>query len=221
MKKLFLSFVLLLIILQAVVAQIAIVPKIGVTRASLRTTTARQDLQAISGIIGGVGVNVPVNQVWSLQPEVLYLQKGFRKGPDQMFRHTYLEIPLLLKVSLPGKGLIHYLTGGPSAGLLLSSHYQEANGTNSLLKGRNLAIQVNETLATNAEQRSVFHKAELGIHLGAGASCPLGTGRALLELRYGQSLTDFFSMGSTACTTRFTNRAIGLALGYCLPLGNQ
>jgi hypothetical protein len=221
MKNLLLWFVLVLIVPQVVVAQVALIPKIGITKASLHSTAGGSDLQAITGLVAGVGVNLPVNQIWSLQPEVLYQQKGFRKGPDQLVRHTYLEIPLLLKVSLPGKALVPYLIGGPSAGLLLSSHYQQANGNSLPLRGRNIAIQVNEMLETHTEQNSAFHKAELGVQLGAGASCPLGRGRALLELRYGQSLTDFFSMGSTAGTTRFTNRAIGLTLGYSLPLGKQ
>lgn len=217
MKKLLLLFVFLLIVPQVIVAQVAIIPKIGVSKASLHSSAAGAELQAITGLLAGVGVNLPVNQVWSLQPEAFYLQKGFRKGLDQMFRHTYLEIPLLLKVSLPGKALVPYLIGGPSAGLLLSSHYQQANGKGLQLSGRNLAIQLNETLVTKAEQSSTFHKAELGVQLGAGASFPLRKGRALLELRYGQSLTDFFSIGSIAGTTRFTNRAIGLVLGYSLP----
>jgi hypothetical protein len=220
-KKLFLTFGLLALVFPVLLAQIAIVTKAGVTLANLYTTSTRQELQTITGWMAGVGVNVPISKVWSLQPELLYLQKGFRMGHDQRCRLDYLELPFLLKVNFENQGFIPYLVGGPSASLLLEGIYRDASGTLLKLNRQKVAIGMRETLTTGTEQNSIFHKAELGFQLGAGASLPLPKGRALVKLRYGQSLTDFFRMTSISGNSKYTNRVVQLTLGYALSVGKQ
>lgn len=60
------------------------------------------DRGAKLGFTGGVFAEVPVASGFSLQPEVLYTQKGVsRDEPNESIGVDYLEIPVLAKVALP------------------------------------------------------------------------------------------------------------------------
>lgn len=69
---------------------------------------------------GGVLVNIKLSDRFSLQPEVLYSQKG-TKGADDSNRINlnYVDLPVLLRVATGLGGL--FIEGGPQLGYLAGS----------------------------------------------------------------------------------------------------
>jgi len=78
--------------------------------------------------VGGF-VTYSINEMFAIQPEVLYTQKGAKweaEDWNDTEKLTYLEIPVLAKVTIPTQGNISpNLFVGPSLGILLSAKYLE------------------------------------------------------------------------------------------------
>ena len=227
MKKRFLSFGLLALTSVLAQAQVTLITRAGVSLATIQATSAGPDRQYAAGWVGGAGLNLPLrkSQFVSLQPEVLFAQKGFRMNGDRHV-HNYLEVPLLLKVSLKREGLQTYLTAGPTAGFLLGGVYPPAGGAPGQVRPDDLALRMGDVLDglppwSSYAPATALNRLELGFQVGLGTGLALGRGTALAELRYGHGLTPFFRTEGPETANRFTNRAFGLTLGYALPLGRM
>jgi len=78
--------------------------------------------------VGGF-VTYSINEMFAIQPEVLYTQKGAKyEDPDDDFKETdkyeYLEIPVLAKFTIPTEGNISpNLFVGPALGILMSAKW--------------------------------------------------------------------------------------------------
>lgn len=119
----FLSLTALLFVALPLAAQ----PSFGL-RAGLNVATIVPDSEtdltdrgAKLGFIGGVYAEVPVASGVSLQPEVLYSQKGVdRDAPNASIGVDYLEIPLLVKAGLPVSDLLDVdVYAGPALAIKL------------------------------------------------------------------------------------------------------
>ncbi|QIL76913.1 porin family protein [Hymenobacter sp. HDW8] len=80
------------------------------------------ELKQLVGFHGGVTLNAPLSSdgFFSLQPELLYSQKGFRIEEDdakQTVRHHFIDLPLLARIN--ADGLI--FEAGPQLGYLAAS----------------------------------------------------------------------------------------------------
>lgn len=65
-----------------------------------------------SGFAAGVSFPLRPSRVFQLQPEAMYVEKGWEGGSDP--RLQYIEIPLLLRLNAPTRRLVPYVLGGPS-----------------------------------------------------------------------------------------------------------
>jgi hypothetical protein len=102
-------------LLTAVSASEAIMPlKLGV-KGGITSSTATGDAAAgadnRNGIVVGVFARLQLARGWSLQPELLYVQKGATgrfwndiQTAETTLKANYIEIPVLLKYNLPVKG---------------------------------------------------------------------------------------------------------------------
>ncbi len=96
--------------------------KIGGNFTNIVTEDAGADTNTKLGIIGGAFMCYNFTEIFAIQPELLFSMKGAEVAPDSATKYNYLEIPLLLKVSLPTEGKIKpSIFAGPSFGLLLSA----------------------------------------------------------------------------------------------------
>lgn len=84
------------------------------------------------GIVGGISYRINLLAGLSIQPEVLYVQKGAKYELSQTIggytgtgtvtmKGDYLDIPLLLKFNLPIPQFSPYIEGGVSYGILLGA----------------------------------------------------------------------------------------------------
>lgn len=77
-----------------------------------------------AGLTGGLFVNRKLSDLFSLQLEMNYIQKGSRKPLDEnntyyLMRLNYIEVPVLLQWHA---GKLFDIFAGPSFGVLLNSH---------------------------------------------------------------------------------------------------
>ena len=159
---------LLFAALLCVAAPLAAQPSFGL-RAGLNVSTIRPDgdvdladRSAKLGFVGGVFAEVPVGSVVSIQPEVLYTQKGVnRDAPNEDVSVDYIEVPVLVKAGLPVSDLLDVdVFAGPALAFKLGNDDEAST------------VRYNST--------------NLGVVLGAGvASGPFG-----VDARYTFSVQD-------------------------------
>ena len=175
------------------------------------------------GFLGGVMLNVPLMQdgFLSLQPEILYSQKGFENKPTEytgllgakqqregQVNYNYLDVPVLLKVR--ASGLI--FEAGPQYSYLLSANNQTKTTTTPAIGSPSTAETQNKT------DVSGFNRNELGYLAGVGYEAENGLS---LSLRYTGAFSDFVKAdNSTYFNGDLKNArhsAFQLSLGYLIP----
>ena len=174
------------------------------------------------GFLGGVMLNVPLlaDDLLSIQPEILYSQKGFENKPTEFssvlgkqkregnVNYNYIDVPLLLKF----KALGFVAEAGPQYSYLLSSN-NETKTTTTPTVG---SPTVSETKDKN--DVSGLNRNELGYLAGVGYEATNGLS---LNLRYTGAFSDFVkSDNSTYFNGDLKNArhsAFQLSLGYLIP----
>ena len=174
------------------------------------------------GFLGGVMLNVPLlaDGLLSIQPEILYSQKGFENKPTEFssvfgkqrregnVNYNYIDVPLLLKF----KALGFVAEAGPQYSYLLSSN-NETKTTTTPAVG---SPTVSETKDKN--DVSGLNRNELGYLAGVGYEATNGLS---LSLRYTGAFSDFVkSDNNTYFNGDLKNArhsAFQLSLGYLIP----
>ena len=176
------------------------------------------------GFLGGVVFNVPITEggFFSVQPEILYSQKGFENKPtayvgllgfkqtrEGKVNYNYLDVPILLKVRAAGLTF----AAGPQYSYLLSANNQTKTTTTPILGGNPTTTEVQ-----NKTDVSGLNRNELGYLVGVGYEADNGLS---ISLRYTSALSDFVkSDNSTYFDGDLKNArhsAFQLSLGYLIP----
>ena len=175
------------------------------------------------GFLGGVMLNVPLisDGFLSLQPEVLYSQKGFDNKPTEYttplgkqkregsVNYNYLDVPILLKVR--AAGLV--FEAGPQYSYLLSANNQTKTTTTSALGGDPTVDE-----SRNKTDVSGFNRNELGYLAGVGYEATNGLS---LNLRYTGAFSDFVKRDNITYFSgdlkNARHSAFQLSLGYLIP----
>ena len=177
------------------------------------------------GFLGGVMVNVPVTSdgFFSVQPEVLYSQKGFENKPTEYsvlgipgtmqkregsVNYNYLDVPVLLKVR--ASGLV--FEAGPQYSYLLSANNKTKTTTIPAFGGTPTSTE-----AQSKTDVSGLNRNELGYVAGVGYEATNGLS---LSLRYTGAFSDFVkSDNNTYFNGDLKNArhsAFQLSLGYLI-----
>ena len=173
------------------------------------------------GFLGGVMLNVPLlaDDLLSIQPEILYSQKGFENKPTEFssvlgkqkregnVNYNYIDVPLLLKF----KALGFVAEAGPQYSYLLSSN-NETKTTTTPTVG---SPTVSETKDKN--DVSGLNRNELGYLAGVGYEATNGLS---LNLRYTGAFSDLVKSDNTYFNGDLKNArhsAFQLSLGYLIP----
>ena len=121
MKKVLLLSLTLLLCASVAFSQFGI--KAGINLATAGGAD-KGDLKGKVGFAAGVSSKMGLIAGLSIQPEILYIQKGAMwENPfhKTTFNLTYIDIPVLVKFNLPVPVLSPYIEGGLSYGILLSA----------------------------------------------------------------------------------------------------
>jgi hypothetical protein len=152
--------------------------KIG-AKAGFNFSKTAEDIEGMetkTGIQLGAILNFGIVPMVSVQPELLYSQKGLKVTAGGYTTETtmnYLEIPLSLKVSPPVIPI--YVLGGPYVGYWLSG---TTESDPSLSTDGDIDFDANEDL----------NRLDYGLNVGLGFKKGFGPIKLFLEGRYGMGL---------------------------------
>lgn len=163
--------------------------------------------KSLTGYQASLFVNFRQSKIFSYQMELAIVGKGY-KIPNVSVRDTrdtsvilikdvttlltYLELPVMAKISLPVRGkYIPYFLGGGYGSYLMSGK-----------------LRLSDTLLSDEFKLANANKVGAGAILGAGLDIKAGSGYACLELRYEIDLT------SVIKNQPEKNRALTFYIGY-------
>lgn len=133
-----------------------------------------------TGFQAGLAFNVGITEMLSLQPEVLYSQKGFKSEFKSDFitasyeiKSSYIEVPVLAKVAFGSGNIKPFITAGPYAGYWLSGEIGDD--------------EESESIDFDKAENDNLNRLDIGFNVGAGVALNAGPGQLTLDLRYGFS----------------------------------
>jgi opacity protein-like surface antigen len=208
----------------------SIIPKFGFTysKIALDTRTKRLDqfyeglldLQSKIGFMAGLGLNRELNENLSLQLEFLLIEKGFQGSLDFLgdklslrTRLYYFELPILAKYSFGTDDLQFYLNAGPALGYALGGK----------LSGEDTTVSVVFSETPQPKDYFFNNRLDLSLQGGLGLALAAGTGKLLIDARYGYSFSHLLNSpkGVNQSDYKNQNRVISLTFGYMIPLDNS
>ena len=149
------------------------------------------------GVMTGIGVNFAFNKYVSLQPELLFVQKGdkFTKkqrdgGDKASYKETvtnnYLELPILVNGGYSNSKFEAFGSFGPSIGFWMSSMEKEV----AKLNGERDVNKEKIDLRKKEGDYYTENRIDVGINMGVGAGYKLNNGMVIgMELRGNIGLT--------------------------------
>ena len=166
------------------------------------------DTDSRSGIGFGAFLQVPIGGSLSVQPEALYLPKGFKTedlGIEFEAKAAYLQVPILVQYHFQtGGNVAPRLFAGPSIAFELSCDIEATDGVVSA-----------EDSCDSEEFEFSTKSADFGLVFGAGVDLPLGSMVLTLDGRYDLGVTNILDEGEE----EVQNRAWEFFAGLGFPMG--
>lgn len=231
MKNKFLLTLLFVVALgyTSMAQSITIGPRVGVNFATMRAVGGdekedRKDMndhaKSITGTQFGVVANFGINEMFSIQPELLYSQKGLKAEESDYdmslkieHKKNYLEIPVLAKLSFGSEDFQGFVTAGPYLGYWMSGKVKAE------FMGRKIEDDY-EFTKNYDEDDYKENRLDLGASIGIGAAYRVGPGSLNLDVRYGYGFSDDtkYKDGRPDGAFKSSNRVIGVSLAYLFSL---
>ena len=226
MKKVLLSILAVVAISISTQAQISIMPKFGVTMSNFSLSNAVEQaltdgdgsLKSRLGLTGGVALNIGLGEMFSIQPELNFVQKGTKisySGIDVEGNMilNYIELPVLAKVSFGSETVKAYVNAGPSLGLGLNGKLKVEGETADIKFG-------------DGDEDNVLYldnNLDFGVQFGAGVGFGVGPGQLVIDARYGLGLSNLIDAtdGATKDDVKSKNRVLSFSVGYMIPFGGK
>ncbi len=215
MKKIVLQVALM--VFSFTVSAQTIIPKIGFSVSKIASSEADEDSEIKSklGLMLGAAVEIPIKNSFSLQPEILYIQKGVKSSASEddfsyEYKETvnYLEIPVLFKVSF-GEGTKFYVNAGPSLAFAIGGKWtseESFDGDTESDSGK---------LKFGTGDEADYKGMDIGLQIGGGA---LIADKFMIDLRYGVGLSSIATSNEGNYWEK--NRAIQVTFGVPLNVFN-
>jgi len=133
------------------------------------------------GLVAGVFAEFMIGNMFAIQPEVLYSQKGFKAsemGAEVKLKGDYVEIPVLLKINIPIEGSkVHpHVYAGPAVAFKASCKIEGSSGSASA--------------SVDCEDAGLLIKStDFGVAFGGGVSVDVGGAEVGVDVRYTLGLT--------------------------------
>lgn len=143
------------------------------------------------GAVGGF-VNIGINDMASIQPEILYSMKGGKASGDEtgQINLNFVEIPILVRANVKSGGRARpFVVAGPSVGFRTKAELQEGD--------------------RKEDFKDEVEKVDVGVIVGAGVA----VGRATVEARYNLGLKNIAKDDSSKAKTRTFSVLVGIGIG--------
>lgn len=168
----------------------------------------------------GAFVNIGFNKFFSLQPEVLFTQKGGKTESKTTDDYTtvianYLEIPILAKAQFGGEKFKGFVVLGPSASYWIGGKTKSSVlGTES-----NESIDFDNDIDDDGYRQN---RIDIGLNGGVGVQYAFGRSMIILDARYGFGLSDMNKYKTEPDGyKKQSNRSAQLSLGYAFRLSKE
>lgn len=165
-----------------------------------------------SAFSGGGYLRMPLSGSISLQPELMYMAKGFEADFSEggfsgtvTLQLDYVEIPVLLRFDFPAGAASPYIIAGPAIAFEASCSIAFAAG------GFSEDGDCDDGDVEGFDRKSL----DVGIAGGAGVAIPVGPGNVLVEGRYTLGMMNI----SDEDQVDLKNRALSIFVGFAVALG--
>jgi hypothetical protein len=229
--KLTLSFSICLLFVQCLVAQISIGGRIGLQSSNIEQKDVDEgglDFKAIRNPQAAIFVEIPINQSFSIQPELMYGVVGSKfeivnqqepgsvpgttlevslKGKS---RTNILEVPVVGKLKFGSDKMRFFLLAGPSVGFGLNGQ-STTEGVIRVIKDNNVidggeikeaatAVFVKDGFAAGTVKAGnyAFPRVSAHLHLGGGFTLAAGRVGIQFDFRFVPGLSDLSPEPDTA-----------------------
>ena len=167
------------------------------------------------GFQAGLYLNKRLTSVWSLQPELHYVQKGAQLEAGTgaglgslVFKLGYGEIPLLLRADFGSGSWRPFVTVGPTFAMRTSC---KAEAETEEIK---LSVDCNEFEGEGGTAEDPFTKTDVGGSAGVGLAGSMLGRSAFVQIRYGRGFTNVVTDAANAGSDeKPKNSVISLILG--------
>ena len=216
----------------------SIIPRAGVTisNASFDPPPTLGDLTSVTGFTVGVGYELPLTGIIMLQPEINFIQKGYKtefsettSAYEQTNSHqiklNYIEIPIQAKIKLGVKATKFYFSAGPSIGFALSGKYKnegtvdyfDSTPTNNYENETDVKFEAVKPVVEDYGLYYIPHRIDVGVQFGAGVEL---FGKVIVDVRYGLGLTELYGDEEhlNVDVDNVKNRVLQLSVGVPLKL---
>jgi hypothetical protein len=218
MKKTGLLLIVLLVVSASAFAQgiVAKGVKVGMNIANLKGDDAEETDAVVGGVFGAF-VTYKLNEMISVQPEMLFTMKGtsfewdytesygsyvMTEKEDVTYSLSYLEIPVLVQYQLPAFGDIQpNVFAGPSLGFNIGAIYDVDYSYEEYEDGELIYL---ESYSGDGDIDDV-EAVDLGLNFGAGAKYNQFT----VDARFNIGMTDVIK------DVKAQNTVMSLMVGYC------
>ncbi len=136
-----------------------------------------------TGFVGGAFVEFMIGDIFAIQPEVLYSQKGIKidsSSAELKLKVDYIEIPVLLKINIPIEGSkVHpNVYAGPAVAFESSCKFAGSSGSVSA-----------EVDCDDPQLGIMTTSTDFGLIFGGGLSFEVGGAEVGVDVRYTLGLT--------------------------------
>lgn len=178
----------------------------GVNVSDLHTDSSADPEDSRTGMAAGAWVGFPMSEMFSIQPEALFMMKG-DQGRDVVGdtevsvtdKVDFVQIPVLAKVGLAPRAAVHpTLYAGPALGITTSSKVSAKAET----------VDSSAEIVTDVKDDT--KPIEMGVVFGGGLDFPVGESQKLgVEARYDMGLTNINDTSDSADTRTRTFSVMG------------
>ncbi|MBB6610767.1 PorT family protein [Pontibacter sp. Tf4] len=166
------------------------------------------EVKASPGLQAGLVYNIMVSDMFSVQPELLYTRKGYKFTTDDetvIGKYSYLDLPILAKLSLGTGDLKGFVTAGPTLGYWMSGKdTYESDDLNG-----------DVDIDFDNDNDGLEKQFEFGASIGVGMGYNTGAGELNLDVRYGTGFTSVYDSDDKA---KLRNSGISISIAYLFGL---
>lgn len=221
MKKIYLTVMMVMLVTAGVMAQ----AQVGI-RAGLNVATVSDDFTLQNeeldqpwrtGLNVGIASQFRTSEVFSIAPELIYTQRGYRVeaagGGEALARFNYLSLPLMFRLHF-GDILKGYVNAGPTFSYWLGGQQSSTvPGLFDVEFGDEKIVFESDTDGSPWAYDDA-RRLEVGAAVGGGIMLDTEGGSFLIDLRYVHGFTD---MATVPYLSNFQNRVVSVSLIYLVP----
>ena len=180
----------------------------GVNLATFHETPAEEGVTFATRSLfeAGAVVDIGLGRRLSLRLEPMFLAKGsninldfFGKTDTASLRLSYVELPVLLSLSLGSGSVRPYVLAGPTVGYLTGA-------------------KATDQTENDKDVLSMFVRTDLGVSFGGGLRFPADKAQVFVEVRYSLGLKN---VAKDSGDVIVKNRGVQVAAGVTFPFGRR